>query len=231
MSWTNGQSARTNQSPFIDPVNEERSIPPASTGYTQQGHYKKGYRSHVPSQPAKEVAATFTQEGLATFASIFSSSVEAAMMKALPEVVDRVFAQKVEPLFEQLANQLRGEIEAYLATSRESIERPEENVQESAAMSVEHGLHIGNPNSSARLSAQGELESDGDGNRIQRELEAVLAFLKDAGRAVRTKELCAMVPSVYWGKNASAKLTKLMRVSKGQIERIDKGLYRCCEVQ
>lgn len=126
MSWTNGQSVRTNQPPFMESTGDDRTFTSQSTTYAQQGNYKKTHRPY-PSQPNKDVAATFTQEGLQTFATIFSTAVEAVLVKTLPELVEKVLDKKVEELSKQLLLEMHHLLKSQLTTSQvpsESTEQP-----------------------------------------------------------------------------------------------------------
>lgn len=156
MSWTQGQQNRTNQSPFIDPSMEERThSKPNSSGYSRPGGQRTDYNqrtpnttARVPSPPQRDVAATFSQEGLQTFSTIFSSAVEAAIAKNLPDLFERVLDKKVEHLLlraqaemnqvltqvagqlvEEVKTQLRREFTPPIAHSPSTVEAAVENPQ------------------------------------------------------------------------------------------------------
>lgn len=115
MSWTQGQHNRMNQSPFIDPASEDRAPVPkpstSATGYTKPAGQRTDYNNqrtpqYTRPQPSREVAATFTQEGLQTFSLIFSSAVEAAIAKSLPDIVDKAVERKMREFVQQISTEL-----------------------------------------------------------------------------------------------------------------------------
>ncbi len=116
MTWTQGQPIRGNQSPFIDPESEDNKTvtPPPSRTYTKPYNRRNDAPAQRQQQPPRhamkqaDVAATFTQEGLQTFSMIFSSAVEAAIAKSLPDIVER----SVERKFHDVVIQVRDDIAA-----------------------------------------------------------------------------------------------------------------------
>lgn len=111
MSWTQGQQNRTSQSPFIDPVTDDRPQKPSTSGYSKPNVQRNDYSQRQPQnnvqqrQPqVKDVAATFTQEGLQTFSLIFSSAVEAAIAKTLPDLVERAVERKMQLFAKQVSD-------------------------------------------------------------------------------------------------------------------------------
>ncbi|GEO24783.1 hypothetical protein AAC03nite_05680 [Alicyclobacillus acidoterrestris] len=96
MTWTQGQPPRVNQSPFIDPTKEMK---PNDRRNNRNPRAPQGTSRH--SQNMDNVAATFTQEGLQTFSTIFSTSVEAAIAKSLPEIVERAVERQIKQVLQQ----------------------------------------------------------------------------------------------------------------------------------
>lgn len=155
MTWTQGQPVRGNQSPFIDPESEDNKTvtPPPSRTYTKPYNRRNDAPAQRQQQPPRhamkqsDVAATFTQEGLQTFSMIFSSAVEAAIAKSLPDIVERsverkfhdVFVQVrddiaalTNDLFTKLSNEIDGAVQAQLEQILERIQVFE---------AVQHPLH------------------------------------------------------------------------------------------
>ncbi len=111
MSWTQGQSRRGNESPFINPDNGgESSAPPTSNTYFKANGRRNDYThrqmQHTHSSQQKDVAATFTQEGLQAFSQIFSTSVEAAIAKSLPGMLDDAIERELQNIIQQIKNEL-----------------------------------------------------------------------------------------------------------------------------
>ncbi|KPV42228.1 hypothetical protein [Alicyclobacillus ferrooxydans] len=103
MTWTQGQPFRSNQPPFTD-VDPQDNVqqPPVSRNYTRSNDHRPDHRqrqsSPRPNMRQQDVAATFTQEGLQTFSLIFSSAVEAAIAKSLPDIVERAIERKMRDM-------------------------------------------------------------------------------------------------------------------------------------
>ncbi|MCF8565119.1 hypothetical protein LLE49_10375 [Alicyclobacillus tolerans] len=116
MSWTQGQSAHTNLSPFLNQGE------PSSSSYIQQGSKRDARDARSRSNyPPSNTAATFTQEGLQAFAAIFSTSVEAAIAKALPGLIEPIIERKMQ----ELKDQILEEVKSMLANSDQTSKTAE----------------------------------------------------------------------------------------------------------
>lgn len=109
VSWTRGQSSNINQSPYKDPVKDDRGTP-ISPNYKPTNNNRRDVNTRPPqsSQPQqghmKDIVASFSQEGLQTFSTIFSSSVEAAIAKTLPDLVERAIEKKMKQVIDEALN-------------------------------------------------------------------------------------------------------------------------------
>ena len=66
-----------------------------------------------------------------------------------------------------------------------------------------------------------------DESRINKELEAVLAVLKEAGTAMKAGQLRALTKNEgVWGSNPSVTLSRMVHQSQGRIVRVNKGIYQ-----
>ncbi len=66
-----------------------------------------------------------------------------------------------------------------------------------------------------------------DESRINKELEAVLAVLKEAGTAMKAGQLRALTKNEgVWGSNPSVTLSRMVHQSRGRIVRVNKGIYQ-----
>lgn len=252
MSWTNGQSVRQNQPPFVDSMNEERTFNSQGNTYSQQGGYKKNHRSYS-TQPNKDVAATFTQEGLQAFSTIFSSAVEAVLVKALPDLVEKAVERKVDEMSKQILLELHRVMENQLSSLREPISvqnistseysqqsEMEKQFPEEALDTRLQGASSETKPQEDRLSKETTIQQSLHVNRaaedgwqtnfhqttsLAEDAKLVVDVMQKMDRPVRTNELPELIPDVYWGHNISMKMNKVMQKSAGRIERISKGLY------
>lgn len=225
MSWTKGQSRRENESPYIhQDTPGENNTSPATNNYFKANGRRSDYNHRQPQHNAqKDVAATFTQEGLQAFAQIFSTSVEAAIAKALPEKLDEAIAKQLKTMKNELVEALRATLIEQVAHAID--ERVSSLLQEHLASDKtvvqttteveQSGTDLVTPDSRASIS---------------REVEAVIQQLKDIGRPVQANELQSLLTGIRWSGNVSAKMTKLINRSNGQILRKGRGLYQYCSI-
>ncbi|WDL95699.1 hypothetical protein [Alicyclobacillus sp. ALC3] len=214
MSWTQGQSNRGNQSPYVDFENDERNRRP---------NYSNRRQNQVTTSTPGNVAATFTQEGLSTFASIFSTAVEAAIAKSLPEVVEHAVERKLQDVLHVVHSEVDRLAAELVAKITEQTQATIGAFLKESFKTEQVDLQMHDAPLSEETSA-GNSQSN-QVNRSTTELNALIDTLKAIGQPIKASELPALVKEVEWGKNPSMKMTNLMHKSNGQIERVGRGLY------
>ncbi|WAH35426.1 hypothetical protein [Alicyclobacillus dauci] len=248
MSWTQGQPPRGNQSPFIDPPRDNKgpnNHTKPNTGRNDRNQRQSPNTSY-PHQNMSNVAATFTQEGLETFSLIFSSAVEAAIAKSLPEIVERAVKRSTEEVLnrameemERVTSNLVSQVSQCVETAMkqtttsiaESEQSPAYEILETEETAIPDATMVDTKETEyiqSDVDDQGKSDNSstsGQG-RLARELESVIQTLKDAGRPIKTDELRLLTHDVQWGTNPSVKMSNLVSKSKGQIERVSRGVYQ-----
>ncbi|MFB5192509.1 hypothetical protein [Alicyclobacillus fastidiosus] len=120
MTWTQGQPPRVNQSPFIDPTKEPGNPNMKPNDRRNNRNPRAPQSAPRYQQNVDNVAATFTQEGLQTFSTIFSSAVEAAIAKSLPDIVERAVERQMKDLLQRAVSEIE-RITENLASQIESF--------------------------------------------------------------------------------------------------------------
>ncbi len=228
MSWTQGQSRPDNESPFINPENgRESNTPPSSNKYFKangrRNDYNHRHPQHTQNSQQKDIAATFTQEGLQAFSLIFSSAVEAAIAKSMPDMLDnaieRQFSSVIQQikndlsifaaeLVTQIANQIMDTVNAQLS---KTMDEPMLNGTEAQSKPAANEYHTGDSDSAPFFSE---------------EVEIAVHALRTIERPVKTSELPSLIQDIKWGSNVSGKMSMLIRRSNGQIVRSGRGMYQ-----
>ena len=266
MSWTQGQHNRVNQSPFIDPAGgDDRNPKPASSSYSrpnvQRNDTRGDYNQRTPSQAPRssmprEVAATFTQEGLQTFSLIFSSAVEAAMAKSLPDLIEKAVERKMQEIMNQFLlemNRMKDEfsllVDTKMETAMQSSPTPVQPKEEAMAATPEFDEEAVNlseqvpafavaqevsssqePSLEVSNEASEEMETPESTAtsqvRNKADVDRVVDALKAAVEPVTTDQLRSLLPDLPWGNNPSVKMNGFIRKSGGLIERAGRGLYQ-----
>lgn len=260
MSWTQGQQNRTNQSPFIDPQGEERPhTRTGNPGYNRTPAARPDYSNQrTPNAtrvaPTKDVAATFTQEGLQTFSTIFASTVEAAIAKNLPDVFEKVLDRKLEQLALQVKVQIddlverisKEVVENWKAQSADlgRLNMPQapgsysHDLNPQAAFTAEPKVAIPaefpaeNPLTQPAMLEQTTPDQETAIPDAEQDLDhdsevlAVMKALESHGQPAKIDQIRELAPQIVWGKNPSLKMASLMHRSNGQIVRIARGTYQ-----
>ena len=197
MTWTQGQPARRDQSPFIEPTDNHRT-------YANPGQSRSTSNIH-------NAAATFTQEGLTSYATLLAGVVDASLKTTFPSVLECVldksllsFQTRLNSEFIKLARDIVDAVPENYAPQQpcdstfEDVKRPERTQSRSQ-----------------------------DEHRINKQLEAVLTVLKATGTAMKAGQLRALTKNeVVWGSNPSITLSRMVRQSRGRIVRVNKGIYQ-----
>ncbi len=197
MTWTQGQPARRDQSPFLEPADKYRTY--ANLGQSIS-------TSNIPNP-----AATFTKEGLTSYATILAGTVEASLETMFPSILDRVLDQSLLSFRTHLNSEFQ-------KLSRDIVDALPDNCapQQPCDSTFED---VKRPE---RIKGRSQDES-----QINKELEAVLAVLKAAGTAMKAGQLRALTKNeVVWGSNPSITLSRMVRQSRGRIVRVNKGIYQ-----
>lgn len=237
MSWTQGQPNRVDQSPFIDPIRDGKG----HQGYAKQGdrrNDRNGRQNSNPNsrsnQPMERVAATFTQEGLQTFSQIFSTSVEAAISKTLPDLVERAVENQMKDFVRLVADELERRFSnvsqlVVPVTTEPSVEQSEmeEDLEERPEQAVaSEPVEVDESTAKKSRRTTRVAKSEPANHRLATELDMVIDALKAEGRPLKAEELRVLASGVKWGSNPSVKLSNLVIKSNGQIERVGRGTYQ-----
>ena len=197
MTWTQGQPARRDQSPFFEPTDQQRT-------------YSNAGQSISPSNIPDPVA-TFTKEGLTSYATILARMVQTSLESMAPSTLERVLNQSL------LSFQTRLNSE-FVKLSRDIVDAVLDN----------YAPHPPGKPAFEDVKRPEPIQSrNQDEHRINKELEAVLEVLKEAGTAMKPGQLRALTKNqVVWGSNPSITLSRIVGESGGKIVRVSKGVYQ-----
>lgn len=148
-----------------------------------------------------------------TFSKIFATSVEAAISRVLPEVIEKAVDAKLREEMISLREEIQELRSMLTSQSRESADR---------AVSREHAKEVRGPVADKPSTGMNAEKSD----RLTEELSALLKVLKEIRRPVKAGELRSLLPEIKWGSNPAVKLSNLMIKSNGLIQRVGKGFYQ-----
>ena len=197
MTWTQGQPARPDQSPFIEPTDNHRT-------YANPGQSRSTSNIH-------NAAATFTQEGLTSYATLLAGAVDASLKTTFPSVLERVLDESL------LSFQTRLNSE-FVKLARDIVDAVPDNY----APHQPGDPSFGDVKRPERIQSGNQNEQ-----RINKKLEAVLEVLKEAGTAMKAGQLRALTKNqVVWGSNPSITLSRIVGQSGGKIVRVSKGVYQ-----
>ncbi|MFD1674882.1 hypothetical protein [Alicyclobacillus fodiniaquatilis] len=233
MSWTQGQHRE--QYPDDNRGNYKHSSGSANRrDYNSNKRDSGNTRNDRPNQ--EEVAATFTQQGLATFSEIFGSAVEKAIAKELPSVVSQAVAKELSSVVRQaveesierkmfqairlVKEEIIGDLLTHVSNILEESTREKVSAMETAAAAVQVTEEYKKVNESAENSGSTPKVKTGNND-----VDAVIALLKQKGQPVKFDEIKNLLPDLKWGSNPSVKMSNMVIHSMGQINRLGKGFY------
>lgn len=205
----------------------------------------------------KEAAMVLSHEGMNVFSQIFANSVETAISKALPQILERTIDRKVTEILEgavegmrlfatQMSNpivqQIEDQVERKLSlikfpivqepaqeveTVDPIIEEPKEDIK-TEMIKIQKSKR--QPNK--KVHPYKGMTKDQISKILVDELRMVTDKMIRAGKPLHHKEITSLCPEVHWGTSVWSKMNKLIQLSEGLIEKSphQKGYYQIKEI-